>query len=195
MAARVSRSPARPPSTSPPERVEIPAWDLDPVWSLQPWPLVVRLAGHELEVPAMPASDWLAIFMNKDWESNDLFDLIPGLDDVLYESTADLDEIREMLLDVITTVSSRHWWITLRLISAAMRNWDTLGPTMVSKVDATKVSFAAWVGYLQVLLIESMEPRNAKMFIAQVQNPPIGTEAPVSQQKELTAREFLAMAG
>lgn len=143
----------------------------------------------------MPASDWLAIFMNQEWESNDLLDLIPGLDEALYESTVSLDEIRDMLLDVITTVSSRHWWITLRLISAAMRNWDVIGPTMTTKVDATKVSFAAWMGYLQVLLIESMEPKNAKMFIAQVQNPPIGTEAPTSQRKELTAREFLAMAG
>lgn len=143
----------------------------------------------------MPASDWLAIFMNSGWGSNDLLDLIPGLDEVLYETTVELDEIRDMLLDVITTVSSRHWWITLRLINAAARNWDTVGPALISKVDATKVSFAAWMGVLQVLLIESMEPKNARMFIAQVQNPPIGTEAPVSQAKELTAKEFLAMAG
>lgn len=143
----------------------------------------------------MPASEWLAIFMNKEWESNDLLDLIPGLDDILLEGDVDIDEIRDMLLDLITTVSGRYWWITLRLINTAVSHWDTVGPTLVSKIDATKVSFAAWMGVLQVTIIGGMEPDHARTYIAQVQAPPAGTEAPASQRKELTAKEFLAMAG
>lgn len=143
----------------------------------------------------MPASEWLAIFMSENWDSNDLLDLIPGLDEALLESTVEPREIRDLLLDMITTVSSRQWWITLRLIQVAMSHWNTIGPALITKVDATKVSFAAWMGVLQVTLIESMEPKNAKMFIAQVQAPPVGVEAPANQRKELTAKEFLAMAG
>jgi hypothetical protein len=176
-------------------KVQIPSWDLDPVWSLAPWPVTIQLGSVEVEIPAMSAAEWLAILMSEHFSLGTLLDLIPGIDDLILDDVVDLDEVSNVLTDLITTVSSRQWWITLRLVGVAKRHWDKLGPEMITSVDATRVSLAAWMNVLQLTVIRSIDPMNATMFIAQVQAPPPGVVAPETSRQDLSRREFLAIAG
>lgn len=194
MAVRRGSVPSPPSPKSEPDRIKIPSWDLDPTWSLSPWPVVLQFGSTEVEIPAMPAADWLTILMSGRFGISDLFDLIPDIDDLIIDGDVELEQVSDIFLDMITTVSSRHWWITLRLIGIARGHWDTIGPEMITKVDASTVSLAAWMTVLQLTIIKSMDPKSVPMFIAQVQAPPFGTQAPQVQQQELSRGEFLAMA-
>jgi hypothetical protein len=143
----------------------------------------------------MSAADWLEILMEKDLDLHALLDLIPGFDEYLLDSDMEPEEMRALVDDMITTASGRQWWITLRLLWVANSHWDTIGPTMITKLDPDRVSLSAWMAVLQLTLIEGMEPKNAKMFIAQIQAPPAGAESVPDARQDLTAREFLAMSG
>jgi hypothetical protein len=194
VAARPSVQQPNLPSTDT-NRIKVPSWDLDPVWSLAPWPVTIQFGSMEVEIPAMNAADWLALLMGKTLTLGEMLDVIPGVDDLLLDQDITIEEINELLTDMITTVSGRQWWITLRLLGVARRHWDTIGPEMITTVDARQVSLAAWMTVLQSALLKSMDPKNVPMFIAQVQAPPSGTEMPAMHREELTAKEFLAMAG
>ena len=194
MAAR--RSAPQPNLQSPkPNRVKNPSWDLDPVWSLAPWPLVIQFGSTEVEIPAMNAAEWLAVLMGGRLTLDSLLDLIPGGDDLFLDEDVGFDEVNTLFSDVITTVSGRSWWITLGLLGVAKKHWDTIGPEMIMSVDAQRVSLAAWMNVLQSTIIQSIDPENVPMFIAQVQAPPPGVESPQMKRQDLTAKEFLAIAG
>jgi hypothetical protein len=171
----------------------MPSWDLDPAASLAPSPLVVDVGGTEVTMPTMTAMDWLTILMSKNPDMNDLLDLIPELDELVIQGDVSIDEVNDMVLGMITVASGREWWITLRLLGVAMKYWDSVGPQMVTKIDPEKVSLAAWMMVLQSTLINSLDPESVSMFVAQVQAPPFGA-APTTQRKELTAKEFMALA-
>lgn len=196
MVARPSRPVVNSTQPSKPSRVKGPSWDLDPVASLAPFPLVLDLKGVEVEVPALTAAQWLNIFMSKSPDMNDLLDLIPDLDELLITEKIDIDDVNALTMEMITVASGRDWWITLRLLGVAAMHWDNIGYRMITKIDANQASFAAWMLVLQSTLIDTMEPDSVPMFIAQVQMPPPGVaqEEARTQHKELTAREFLAVA-
>lgn len=142
----------------------------------------------------MSAAEWLGILMAKNMNIAQLLELIPDSQDLILDGDMEVEEIREILMDMITTVSGRQWWITLRLIGLAQKYWDTLGAKMITSVNAEQVSLAAWMTVLQLTIIEHIEPDKVPMFVAQVQAPPPGVVAEVVPHQDLTAREFLAMA-
>lgn len=150
----------------------MPQWDTDPIWSLRIWPVTVNVAGQDLEVPAMSAADWLTVLMQPDLTLDDLLDLIPGVDQVVAEADLGADEWTEVCLDMITTVSARSWWITMRLIGVAASSWDSLGAAMLRRVDAEKVSLAAWLTVLTATLIDLMDPKDVTMALARIEAPP-----------------------
>ena len=61
MAGRRSSAPRAPSPES--TRATIPKLNKDPIWSLKPWPVVVEMHGVTLEIPALPAVDWLVVLM------------------------------------------------------------------------------------------------------------------------------------
>lgn len=176
-------------------QVKVPQWNLDMSWSLAPWPVIIRLGGTDIEVPAMPASEWLSFLLAENFTFGSLLDLIPEVDEVFMTEDVEFEDLGELITEMITTVSSRQWWITLRLLGVAKKHWDSIGPEMITSVNASEVSLAAWMTVLQATLIRHMDPKTVPMFIAQVQAPPPGTQAPEFQRQDLSRREFLAIAG
>jgi hypothetical protein len=164
-------------------------------WSLTPWPVVVRIGDTEAEIPAMSAAEWLSFLLADRFSINSLLDLIPDVDDIILDEDVELETLGQLLTEMITTVSSRQWWITLRLLGVAKKHWDSIGPEMITSVNASEVSLAAWMTVLQVTLLKHMDPKSVPMFIAQVQAPPPGVQAPEAQRQDLSRREFLAIAG
>lgn len=140
----------------------------------------------------MSAADWLAVLMQPELSLDDLLDVIPGADEVMAQVNLDADGWTQVCLDMIETVSSRSWWITMRLIYITMNSWDALGSLMLRRVDAEKVSLAAWLTVLTAALVEVLDPKDAMMALARIEAPPPEARDEV-EVPEMSANQWLAM--
>jgi len=180
--------------------VTVPNTVTDPVWSLQPWPVSVTFAGHLFEVPAVPAVDWLQHLMSPDADPLDAF---PGMlsdgdqeliNDALLDGAVSMDDVYETCLNVITNVSGRPWWVTLRLVEVAKQSWHSLGAEMLLRgVDATKLSLSGWLDVLLLLIMRNIDPKDAMMFTMKLEQVPPELAAE-QKEPEISRSDFMAMA-
>lgn len=183
--------------------VQVPHLNRDPVWSLCPWPVVVTApGGFSCEIEALPAVHWLQFLLGTDPDIAGLTsELMPELEDFFLDRDEffDVDEMHQITLDVISTVTARPWWQAIRLTSCAAANWDVLGPKLLAHgADPMSVSIAAWLDVLLVVLLENMEPSKVTMFTMQLEAlPPFmlnGGEQTALDLLETDRSSFLAMA-
>lgn len=196
------------PSSAPPSSnsggIQIPHFNTDPVWSLCPWPLDVELPnGKFFTLPPLPAADWLQYMLQKEPDMSALVsDLMPELEDYFFDpdnGDVDLLEFRDLLRDVIGTVGARPWWITLRLISLAVANWDLIGPKLrIYDANPQEISLAAWLDLVLLVVMEHTDPQHITMLTSQLEIPPPEVMAEEPELLETMVSDqsaFLAMAG
>ena len=181
------------------ERLVLPRFVTDPIWSLQPWPVVLELGERTLEIPALPASQWLAVLMVGELE---LEDIVPGLlceedadevEEALYTGLLTLEQLNMLALDVVSQVSGRPWWVALRLVELARLHWDNLA-TEMTRADASRLSLSGWLDVLFVALLRAMEEGRRQMFLLKLEQPPKALDKAVPEDPGMSAAEFLAMA-
>jgi hypothetical protein len=179
-------------------KVHVPHLNLDPIQSLQPWPVIVTCLHKELEIPALPATDWLTVLMTDPVQLDDIF---PGLlgeewvdwvEDQLLSGALDADDYQDTVLSIIETVSARKWWITLRLVDLAKSSWDVIGPEMMLRgVDASRISLSAWLDVVLITTLKNMEPKDTQMFTSRLEAAPPGEAEP--EEMEMSQSAFLAL--
>lgn len=170
----------------------VPETNRDPIRSLRPTSVIFTWHGHEYEIPALPAADWLEVFLDPGWMAEDIMlTLVPGGQQLLNEmESPDLDDLA---LDILEQASARHWWIAERLINTLGAHWDTMGAEAVlHQVDPERLSLAAWLDAMLLLLIRRIEPDQVAMFTARLELPPPDEEL---DQDEMTMspEQFMAM--
>lgn len=180
--------------------IALPVLVTDPIWSLKQWPVIVQLGGDDLTIPAMPAADWLVVLMVNDFDPEAVF---PGLlsapdqlqvEDHLHHGILTLEEVHHVSMEIISMVSGRPWWVSLRLIHAAAASWDALGGDLVRKADAAALSLSAWLDVLFLLIVRSIDDANRTMFLLKLEMAPTGW-GPEPEELEMSGDAFLAMAG
>jgi hypothetical protein len=157
---------------------------------------MVSLGGQEYEIPAMPAVDWLAYLMQPRPDLDGmLLDFFPDLDELLMVGLVGLDEVYETLLELISTVTARPWWVTLRLVSVVQGSWQVLGPIMLKAADVSQLSIAGWLDVLTVEILNAMDPKDTTMFTSKLESPPPSErpEEPM-EEMEMDRSAFLSMA-
>lgn len=188
MVSMVSRPLPRPPSGMPSApgvvtgdtpavpAIQIPKTNVDPLWSLCQWPVTVEVHGESFTFEPLPAAQWLKFMMNDNGRF-DIFgilnELAPELEDFFYEKALPVHELFELVLEIISTVGARPWWVTQRLVIAAFHSWHYLGPKMIAKGgDASTLSLAAWLDVLLFQIMDNIEPEKAEMFRLQLTAEP-----------------------
>lgn len=176
-------------------RVTVPKLNADPIWSLRPWPVILHLVGEDYDIPALPAADWLAYLMQPEPDFDGILeDYVPDIEDLLVDGDVGLDEAYEVLLDLVGLVSSRPWWVALRLVKVAMQSWDVLGPDLIKRgVDADRHSLAAWLDVLLVSALNNMEPKDTTMFLLKLEADPRKATSDPMDDMEMDRSAFLAM--
>lgn len=149
----------------------------------------------------MNAAVWLELLMRN--EGIRLDEILPGLlpadeaaqvEDALWNGDLSVEELHRAALNVIGTASGREWHVAMKLIATAAASWNTLGGEFVMRgVDAAKLSLAAWLDAVYLLLLRNMEQKEAMMFNAKLQVPPAGFENEEEEEQNLTAESFMAM--
>jgi len=158
----------------------------------------VDVNGQDMEIPAMPAADWLSVLMVEDMDLDDIFPgFLSGEDEeavntMMLTGDLDADEYQDILLSIIETAAARDWWVVFRLVESARRSWDVLGAEMALKgIDATQVSLSSWLDVLLIVLLRAMEPEKVQMFCMKLEAPPVDAK---SEEPEMSASDFMAMA-
>lgn len=172
----------------------VPRTNRNPLSSLRPSPIVIILAGREVTIPALPAADWLEVLMDPRFEFDDLFiELVPGGAQLLLEDWVQPEDMEELGLAILEEVTARHWWIAMRLMGVIMDAWDVMGPEATfHNVDPNKLSLAAWLDAMLVLLMQRIQNDQQPMFVARLELPPPGEELPM-EEFEISAEQFMAM--
>lgn len=194
------RSSASTPASPPPLRV--PKLNTDLVWSLKPWPAQIYLGGHEFEIPAVPAADWIPAIIDM---TEDTVGLLMGLlseddqgrlTDLMFTGSVDVEDLFDLCTDLLTTVGARPWWVTIRLISVAQQNWDTVGAEMILKgVNASIMSLSGWLDVFLLVLLRMMDPKQTTMFTTKLEMiPPEFADQVTPESMEISADAFLSMA-
>jgi hypothetical protein len=198
--ARARRSSPELPDTSTGGGTSLPKLVTDPVWSLRPWPVEVEVAGESYTIPAMPAADWLALLMEPRLRPDHIF---PGLldgpgqaeiEEAVHDGLMDVEEYLNLGLEVLSQVTGRPWWVSLRLISVARNGWDAVGGELVRKADADRLSIAGWIDVAYHVIIQAMEDNKRPMFLLKLELPPDGW-GEETDSLEMSQDDFLAMAG
>lgn len=177
----------------------LPKLVLDPVWSLKPWPLTVTVYGEELEIPALPAADWLSLLTRDDLPADSIFPGLCCVEDrmwvmeLVHDGSLEWDAIRETALEVIGTVSGREWYTAFRLIHIAWSSWDALGGMLMERADPERLSLAGWLDIAFKIMLESIEDDKRTMFLSKLELPPPGIEVK-PEVMEMSAEAFMAMA-
>ncbi len=201
MAARVSAPSESPvPTDGGGGRVQVPKTNVDPVASLAPTSLTVKVAGTLYEIPAHPAVFWLSILMDSE---PDFWDLFPGcldeedqdaINEAMLEGSLGVESLDEICLDIVATISARPWWVAIRLIELARANWHVLGAEMLMRgVDATRLSLAGWLDVLLLTVMRNIDPKEVTMFTMKLEQIPayLQIEQP---EPEMNASSFMSMA-
>ncbi len=161
------------------------------------------MGGLELEIPALPAADWIPPIIDM---INDPIALMMGvlseedqsrLTDLMFTGTVEIDALFTLCTDLLTTVGARPWWVTIRLITVAQQNWDTVGAEMMMKgVNANVMSLAGWLDVFLLVLLRMMDPKETTMFTMRLEMVPPEFISQVSEESlEISADAFLSMAG
>jgi hypothetical protein len=139
--------------------------------------------------------DWLEVLMSSGWSSDDLFiELMPNGVNLIMDGTIDPMDVDDLVLDILEEVSGRYWWVAIRLIGILMASWDVMGAEATfNHVDPEKLSLAAWLDAMLVLLMRCIKKEDLPMFVAQLEMPPAGEQVPV-QDMEISESQFLSMA-
>lgn len=127
-----------------------------------------------------------------------ILDLLPATEEMLFDGVLSTNELYETLLDTISLVCARPWWVALRQIQVARTSWHVLGPQMLEKIDFEHVSIAAWLDVLLVVTLSSIDPKEATMFVLRLEAPPTfdsdRAEVPVPiDHMEMDRGAFLSM--
>jgi hypothetical protein len=180
--------------------VAVPKTNTDPVASLTPAPLVLRVGGYLFDAPAQPAVYWLGVLLDPD---PDFWDLFPGcleeadqdlVNEALLEGSLEIESLDAVCLELITTIGARPWWVTIRLIEIARSNWQVLGAEMLLRgVDAAVISLAGWLDVLLLLIMRQIDPKEATMFTMKLEQVPPGLEAE-QPEPEISQAAFMSMA-
>jgi hypothetical protein len=174
--------------------VPVPRTNRDPIQSLRPFPVAFTIGQQEFEIPALPAADWLQVLMQPDWVGDDIFlELMP--DGLTILDLIDPEQTEDLATDIIEEVTGRHWWVAFRLVGALVETWQVMGPEAVfHHVDAERLSLAAWLDAMLVLLLSRVSKDQAPGFIARLESPPYGEDIPV-EELEISESQFLSMGG
>lgn len=132
--------------------------------------------------------------MRDEWSPDELIlELTPNAIEVVLD--LNVDAVYDLALDILEEVSGRYWWVAVRIVGAVTYAWDVMGPEGIFHgVDPERLSLAAWLDAMLLLLLRRIDPQQAPMFTARLEMPPEGEEVP-EEEMEISAAQFMSMAG
>lgn len=130
----------------------------------------------------------------QDWSPDDvLIDLMP--DGAKVALLVSPEDIEPLVMELLEEASGRDWWVTLRLVGAIQDQWQVLGAEMILQgVDPERLSLAAWLDTMTLVLLRLLPKDNHAMFLGQLEMPPVTVRAEVMEEMEMSRDQFMSLA-
>jgi hypothetical protein len=158
------------------------------------------VAGQDFTIPAIPAAEWLELFMDNEIEAPEILETLLAsedaerLRDLMWDDRFALTDLGDLLLEIISAVTGRPWWVALKLVATMRTQWDFLGAELVLQgVRADTISIAAWLDVALLTILHNIDPEKATMFTSQLEMPPPGVTIQ-PEAMEISAEHFMSMA-
>lgn len=156
--------------------------NVDPVASLDTWPVNVDLGGKRFRIPALDAAQWLKILLA---ETLDLEDIFPGLagpgvrlqiNEMLIEGEISEKDLVDAIKEALEVASGRRWWITLRLCRVLRAFWEKVGGNLAAHgMHPAGVPLAHWLDGAYFVCVEAIaasQPKKLTEFTQMLTAPP-----------------------
>lgn len=157
-------------------QVQIPNLVTDPVWSLDLFPLEIDFGDRTFDVAALPAARWLAHLMGPEVGLYSLvLDIFSELEEYLFDNLGlvSIADLYTTVLEAISAVAGRPWWVAVRLIRSASDNWHIVGPQMImAGIDARAIPLGAWLDCALYIMVQAMDPKDVQMFSLKLEAKP-----------------------
>lgn len=158
------------------------------------------MSARWVKVPALVAADWLELLWG-DPQELDLDAIFPGLvpeedqdyiNDTLLSGAVSMEQLQRLALDVVTEVSGRPWWVTIRMINIVEARWSILGGNLVlRKIDAERLSLSAWLDALWLTIFDNLPRDKWTMLASMIEaSPPTAAETNPMDSMEMSVDEF-----
>lgn len=181
-----SRSPLGPDAAGDGGQYRLPPVQCEALASLPPTAITVEYLGRTYTVPPMPASKWLEILWDPDFEPGAIF---PGLahadDDVidaLIDGQTDSTDVFKVAMEILEMASGFRWWFTVRATAVFKASWFRVGGFVT--LNPADVSLGLFITSLMGQCVEHMEPRNAWDLVHSLNEVPLGFEDPLDEFSE-----------
>lgn len=141
--------------------------DVDPAASMRIWAVEFELGGRTLEVPALPAADWLLMLMNGDLlDVLDMGDL-SAVDEMILGGEVTPEEVGKALTSVIEQATGRSFHASLILAQVAKMQWPVIGGELARRgMRLDQVSIGAALDAIYVTILDRLKPEAAEKFQA-----------------------------
>lgn len=138
----------------------------DPLASFKVWgvEVLVRHRGdtHVVKIPPRPAVDWITAVLD-----DGLVDLFDGpSSELLTDLHLDGVDIDPVVLDALTEVSGRPWYVALRLLMGL--NGDDMRGEVLSRIDIATAPLGAVLDVIYALATRGMDNEGRTRFEAQL---------------------------
>lgn len=161
--------------------------------ALRPYPIEdIGIGGQTFRIPAYSADRWLEALLQ---DRVRLTDIIPGMlepdaedavTEALIDGTLTREELENLVWEVVAIASGREWWSTLMLIGNAKHPQyvdHIRGQLALHRIDATKMSLAAWVDAIYAIFTQNMGAEDRQKFQTMLARPPAGVSVKIDSRK------------
>lgn len=168
--------------------------------SIKPWPIDgIHIHGEHFTIPALTADVWLEQLLPDEVE---LWHIVPGLLEPAARAREAVTEamlcgelsregLEELVWEVVGIAAGRDWWTALVLLghAKAVGARDLVaGRLALAGVDATRVSFSAWLDAVYTIFLERLSSEQRQQFNAALIRPPRGTtEVKIDRKRAVAA--------
>lgn len=153
--------------------------------SLRPWAIDdIDIGNLRLRIPAHAAERWLDTLAT---DHVDLWAIVPGLcddgrveeelEELMLMGSVDRDELEKTAWNVVAVAAGRDWWTALYLLGSARTETNinyVRGQLALHRIDATRISFAAFLDALYAIFSHHMNAEERTRFDTELMRPPPG---------------------
>lgn len=168
------------------------------LFSLQPWPVDISIGPFILRIPAEAASVWIAALLTEEDILEEVLLLVENEEDVddltdaILAGQVDPEALARVIMETISLVSGRPWWVTLGIIEVAVGSWDAIGGHIaLHGMRADQLSLQAWCDGLLATLMLHVPREKQNSFLTRLKSPPPGwgVEQVIDESRE--AAQFM----
>lgn len=168
--------------------------------SIKPWPIDgIHIHGEHFTVPALTADAWLEQLLPDEVE---LWNIVPGMlapapqareavVEAMLCGELSREGLEELVWEIVGIAAGRDWWTVLVLLghAKAYSARDLVaGRLVLAGVDATRISFSAWLDAVYLIFLDRLTDAQRQQFNAALIRPPRGaTEVKIDRKRAVAA--------